>query len=527
MNPLLAALILASLPLDQARLALARIHTYDLEQFDVSATPVEEGLRVSCDLTLQAGGAGPVRLLLSSAVRDLAALRDGEAVEARLGAGEYEALLRAAAGVTPDAPTLLTLPGPAAPGRVTFRLEYLWAPQGEGMAYAQGGTVQTHLSGFWLPAMADEWFRARIRVRSGKAVLATGTDRGMQEGWRLFETEDPVQVLCLMVADLAPDRHPASGIELWSAPASSVDRAALVEEAGEVLRRLTEMFGPAAPSPLRIALEPRERPSPSYCAGSFLVLHPSAGRLDRPRRLALLAHECAHIWWGHRFATTVVGDGGTWLREGLAEWCGVRVAGVILGPETEEALWRAEVFDYMRTIDLRRAEREPAALFALETSLLDATYLDPPRIAYRRGALVHRALEHLAGRGAFLEGLRRLQRDRAFRLSNVGDFTAATGARDAVEFYVASTRLPDFALSDVAVAPGEATGVIRRLDGGWSPPLLPVRIETTEGYEVADVAMAGRQGNLRWRGHGLPVRIEVDPARIYLDPIRSDNVWPR
>jgi hypothetical protein len=41
------------------------------------------------------------------------------------------------------------------------------------------------------------------------------------------------------------------------------------------------------------------------------------------------------------------------------------------------------------------------------------------------------------------------------------------------------------------------------------------------------VVVSGGEGALRWEGEAEPLEIEVDPERIYLDPVRSNGLWKR
>ena len=52
----------------------------------------------------------------------------------------------------------------------------------------------------------------------------------------------------------------------------------------------------------------------------------------------------------------------------------------------------------------------------------------------------------------------------------------------------------------------------------------PERVVATMPVEVA-VGTGG--GELRWRGAVSPLRIEVDPQRLFLDPVRSNSVRAR
>ena len=111
----------------------------------------------------------------------------------------------------------------------------------------------------------------------------------------------------------------------------------------------------------------------------------------------------------------------------------------------------------------------------------------------------------------------------------VEDFARALGgdAPATVAYYAGTTRLPDFELSAVNAEEGSAVATLRCKDPDWPGGAVSCRVTTAEGSEDVAVFVSGGKGTLRWKGAGRPVRIEVDPERIFLDPVRSNNVWAR
>ncbi|MGQ0613015.1 MAG: M1 family aminopeptidase [Planctomycetaceae bacterium] len=531
-------LLFASLDGVAAQALLRWMHGYDILDYRIEAEAQPAGLAVRCRLRLRTEREGPLRFFFSTGAKELRVSREGTAVEARLGAGEQEALVRRLLPAAGLAPTLLTLtPDPplAAGEEATFDLAYLWSPPAGAFAYAGEGGVQTHLSGWWVPMMADELFHAEITVRApaGLATIASGLRVGEVDGVARFRSEHPLQVLALVVGPLVAQRRTAGGrtLEAWLPAGFEQEGEGLLDDLAAVLALLEEWFGPAPGTCLSLVVEPRRSFAPSYCAGSFLLLQRHEWKsLDRPRRLRLLAHECAHIWWGHRVPSSVVGGGGTWIREGLAEWSGIRVAGTLLGEEAQRALFRDAVRAYFERVDLREAAARDGGLVAREPSLVEATYLDPPRVPYFRGALVFRALEGLMGEAPLRAGLRRVAEQRAFLSTGIDEFTRLLGGEQAewaVAYYARSTRLPDFVLEGVEAREGSATGRVRCQDRSWRGGLVPCIVETDRGIARFDVEVREGGGELRWSGEGFPSRLEVDPERVYLDPLRANNVWPR
>ncbi|HEX5137698.1 MAG TPA: hypothetical protein VFY93_12035 [Planctomycetota bacterium] len=521
---LLLLLILDGWPVSAGQWAVDRLHTYDLLSCDVDARPTGRGLEIDCTLRLVVGSPGPLRFLLSGAVVDLVVTQGDKQVPSKLGAFGLEGLLDFAGIPRERIPMILEVepdPPPAAGAEVTLRLRYRWHPPPGGWYRAGPGDVETHLSGFWLPTMADEIFASRVRVHTDVAAFAPGTATRTDDGW-LFES-DAEQIVPLFVADLA--RVNGNGCEVWL-PAAEAFRGgeAITRDLAAVLRAFEARFGPPGPAPFRLVVAP-EANVPSYCGGSFAVVKArpaeSLEPAERERWIAHLAHECAHRWFGYRLKTPVIGRGGTWLREGLAEWGGIEVAGEILGAEARERLWRDRFARYVSGADLRTEDR---VLFANETTLLDATYVDDPRIPYCRGALV---LRLLANGDAFAGGLRRMIEGGPGGIVDAKDVLSRTGGAEIAAYYAGTTRLPDLRLEEVRF---EARAVRARVlcdDPLWPGGRVPVRVETAAGAETADVLLGRGGGELSWKGASSPVRVEVDPERLYLDPIPSNNVAER
>jgi hypothetical protein len=514
---LLLVLLLDSWPVAAGQALVEGLHTYDLEALDVDATPGAEGLVVDCRITVRGIRPGPVRFFFSPAAGTPEVTRDGAQVPCATGLGGLEALLDVLGVDAQAVPHVLTLEAELAAGeRATFRLRYTWRPEGDGWYRALKDDVQTHLSGFWLPAMADELFTARVAVRTDAQAFAPGRASRTESGW-LFETVEPAQIVPLVVG--AFERVEAEGCEVFAPP--GFDGAdGIARDLAAVLRTLEGWLGPAGERPFRLVLAPHGA-GPSYCGGSFAVLHGGAPGRARAAWLAHLAHECAHVWFGHRLKTRVIGDGGTWLREGLAEWAGIEVMGALLSAEARDELWRGRFARYVSRIDLRRAA--DGVLFANEPTLWDSTYVDDAAVPYLRGALVLRLLARQAGEEEFRARLRRLLARERERIVPGEEIAAALGDDKTWRYYARTTRLPDLRLEDFAAGAGSARARIRCDDPAWAGGRVPVRIETAAGAEVVEVLVRGGEGTLDWRGELRPVRVEVDPERLFLDPIRSNS----
>jgi hypothetical protein len=518
MTALVLLLVAGAWQVTYAQALLDRLHTYDILAYRIVAEPGEGGLGVDCELTVRVRRPGPLRFLFSSEVEGLQVTRDGEPVPATLGAGGFETMLRLLRAEVHGVPSLLTLESEVrASEEVTFRLRYRWRPGGEGHFYAGEDAVQTHLSPFWLPTMADELFDATVEVRTNVTALAPGK----RVSGNFFRSTHPLQIVPLVVGRL--DEHRRGRLALYLPPDVDADPRALLDDIERVMAKLEEWFGETAEKTFSVAVEPRRQTAPSYCGGSFVVLDRRFLELPPTPRLALLAHECAHAWWGHRVATTVVGRGGTWMREGLAEWSGNKVAGALISEAEERRLFRATLRAYVAHLDLRRTAS--GLLFANEVTLEDATYLDHPAVAYWRGGLLFRLLERRvpdlrARLRAFADG-------HAHVFASLEELRAAVGQRAVLDYYLETTRLPDLVLHDVRADGNAVSATVRCADALWPGGEVPVRIRTAEGDHLVSVTVRGGEGTLRWEGAAEPVEIELDPERIYLDPVRSNGLWKR
>lgn len=499
---LLLLLVLQSAPVATGQELIERFHTYDIVRMDVRVEPLRVGARINCDLVLVGKRAAPARFLLTRQIADLVVERNGMPSSARLDGVPIEPLVRIMAPETPSLPGLLTLPAVKAGEKVTYSLSYRWKPGG-GMATARSGFVQTHISSFWVPMMADERFDSTIEVLTPHEAIATGTRTKIDGGFR-FQSKTPVQALALIVGPFR--RYSDGGLEVYLPPHSREDPQQILTDTKAALKLFRGWFGARALKSFRVVIDPVERPMPSYCGGNFVVIahaaRPSA--TSRTRWLSHISHECAHAWWGHRVGMPILGDGGNWLREGLAQWAGVEAVRVLESEDASQRLWRAHVRAYLSTADLRR---DGEVLRANEPTLESATYLDPPRVPYWRGALVLRRIEHRVGKKEFRSRLAKLARDRAAGFVGMREFGERMGAEADVAYYAGTNCLPDFVL--------DPDGSIRCLDPTWPDGPVPCRVGKT------DIVVELRAGRGR-----LPAgsnNVVIDPERVLLDPVQENN----
>ena len=495
--------MLQSAPVAAGQELIHRFHTYDLIRMDVRVEPLRSGARVECDLVLVGKRPGPARFLLTRQLADLVVERDGKRIPTDLEGVPLERLVQIMAQGTPPLPGVLTLPAAKVGEKVIYRLSYRWTPRG-GMATARAGFVHTHISSFWLPMMADERFDFSLEVTTPHQAIATGVREKIPGGFR-FRSRIPVQAVALVVGPFR--RHVDGDVEVYLPRASREDPVKLLADTKHALRLFREWFGERESRSFRVVIDPVRRPMPSYCGGNFIVIAHAARPSVQSRAgwVSHLAHECAHAWWGHRVGMPILGDGGNWLREGLAQWAGIEAVRELESEEAAQRLWRAHVAAYLASADLRR---DGQVVRANEPTLASATYLDPPRVPYWRGALVLRRIEHRVGPKNFRTRLAKLARERAAGFVGMREFGVRMGAEADVAYYAGTNCLPDFAL--------DADGTVRCLDPNWPDGPVPCRV----GETPIIVEMKDGRGKLPAGSEDA----EIDPERILLDPVRKNNV---
>ncbi len=510
----MAVLILAislAAPSGPAEAVLARLKTYDIVRVEADVTPTAAGLAVQARLTLRLLRPGPHRLLVSGRFRGLEIWMGRRRIPAQLGLlgsatpEVFENLVRRFAPRGAAVPTLLTLRPNLRQGRTaTFLLRYTWQPDG-GWGCARAGAVDTQMDGLWLPGMLRERFESVLRIHAatkGSGELAVLAPGRLRDG--AFHARDS-QVVPIVVGRFA-HRVRDGRFTVWLPDGIDADPRALLADLKSVHEKLAARFGPACTdddkSPFTLVIDRALRPAPSYCASTFAVVrrHALPGAVGRARWIQHLAHEVSHRWWGHKVATPLLGRGGTWLREGLAEWSGLSIAGEIVGADAERRIGRALFRAYLRQADLRR---RGDAIVANEATLENATYLDRTAVPYWRGALVFRLLDHRDRKG-----FRRALRAWAQRgHGDLGEFSRLLPKtlRPLVNYYVSGASLPDLAL----VRDGRRCRVSCS-DPAWPRSPIPVLADGELVQFMPDQWFEARS-------------VRVDPERIWLDPVVSNN----
>ena len=304
-------------------------------------------------------------------------------------------------------------------------------------------------------------FRIEVRTRADEAVLASG--RLVEQGpapdgdalW-VFEGDDRDRGLGLYVV---ARRRGVDGL-FPAPPAWARDFLA------PILAALGREFGPlpGERSPEVVMLD---FPTPSATAfpGALLVDERLARGDEAPPagRLAVLAHEAAHLWWGNAVEAGAA-DGGATMMEGLAEFGACRAVGEIAGPEAESARWAALRDEYLLASE---------AAAAASATVLRGYEPFGRGLRYARAAWLIRMLRARVGAPAFAAALGRLRS--APRPAGWEELLAAAGAAAGVPLddfrrhWLEAARHPDPVLEVAAATPGSVRVANRSAGAGEIP----------------------------------------------------------
>ena len=163
----LLLLILQSAPVLYGEELVHQYRTYDIQKCDVRVVPQPAHARIRCDLTVKVRFPGPLHFLLSKDIAALKVTSAGRKVAHSFAGQALEGVVKLLAPGVQGVPRILVLrtePRLRAGDTVRFRMEYLWRPGQGGMAYVAPGRIQTHLTSFWIPTMADQRFAGQIEL---------------------------------------------------------------------------------------------------------------------------------------------------------------------------------------------------------------------------------------------------------------------------------------------------------------------------------------------------------------------------
>lgn len=288
----------------------------------------------------------------------------------------------------------------------------------------------------------------------------------------------------------------------------------------QALKVMADLFGPLPAEMPAVIVVDYPRPLAKALPGALFLDRRLVQQNGPPPagRVAVLAHEAAHLWWPNRVRSR--GPGASALHEGLAEYAACRAVGSILGAVAEEARWQALRDEYLAASE---------AMLGAGVSLIH-----PGRggdygraLRYARSAWVVRMLAARVGDKAFREGMGGILAER-WELSWDGMMAAmtATSGADLRSFqatWIAQPGHPDLRISR---PPASRSPVLSNTGGGGGE--LPVVSRCHDGSAPVTVWMVIPPGEARpWPGSLPPFcRLVIDPQARFLVGPRGPDALP-
>lgn len=256
------------------------------------------------------------------------------------------------------------------------------------------------------------------------------------------------------------------------------------------------------------------------------------GAPSAPRQLyEVIAHEVAHEWWG-----MMVGSNETdyaWQDEGLTSWT-ENLSMTEFVPDSDAFDQTMEAYLGIAGTDAERPIMREADLYGPGRQYVIATYTKPAALFRSLAAVIDEETLDVALRVYADRWL--LRHPSPFDLFDTIEDVAG---RDLDWFWhpwFYETAALDQAIAAVDVRPTPAGGervMVLVADQGDAPMPASLVLTTTSGatHEV-DLAVEpwldGRANQLATIELAEPVqRIEIDPARLFPDVDRTNNVWER
>ncbi|GEM_PF-6169010 len=520
-----------------ARAIAYKAHTYDVLSYDLEATidAVAKSMRVQAVVTVEMKeDAATLRFLIHRNAR----------VE-RVGVGDVEWGV-ALSKFVPQLPANLldvTPPAPVLKGQrvaVTFAYEI---PSRGKSPEPHAPTVQedwawVDLASGWYPLMLYETFESRITLDmpEGWDGVATGTLESSEvvAGRRRLVFGGSAQNTLLGFVcgkyrrcDRVVAGRRLATLTVDELPAQVRDLA--FEQTAELFTFYESLYGDPEVKDFTLVEMPPDDPSRPHNARTFAILTKhdwvcAGSETARSVWYGSLSHEVAHCWFGHLVPSDVLGRGGNWLREGLAEYSSYLALERKFGAGSW--IFRRALSTYLGDIAVF-GDREPP--------LREMTYALDRDTSYEKGAWVFRMLRHEAGAEAFDRALTRYVSEKR------GGFATDTAFRALLEKESGQDLKPFFAVweegtgrFDLAIAAAPA----RVADGRWTfraesrgtlrrAARVEVRWRTEAGKEGAcEVEVPEDGGELVLPCDGAPAWVELDARNDYLDVDPWNNTWP-
>ncbi len=521
-----------------ARILANRAHTYDIVSYDLDVTidPEAHLASVIARVVVEAKKESPtLRFLLH---------RNARVSEVRCGEAK---LAFQVSRFVPQLPCYLLDVTPAAPlakgDRTELMFEYAFPSPSKPEVHAptvEDEFAYVDLATGWYPLMLYEVFESRITLHlpEGWEGVATGGLQEMpskQHGPRTLTFEGPQAnaMLGFICGKYKSWTHVEDGRHyhiLAYTDLREATRDVVFKEVAELFRYYTSLYGEPGIDEFTVVEMPPNDPSRPHNVRTYAALTADewvhAGDEDaagKPIWYGALSHEIAHCWFGHLVTSDVLGRGGNWLREGLAEYSSYLALEKRFGAGAW--LFRRAQAGYRRDLE---------AMGAQEPSLRDVSYVYDHDTSYEKGAWVFRMLRHEVGEEAFSKTVRAYVAEKRGAFALDTDFRAIAereSGRDLGAFFAAweeGTGRMDLAVAAAPVAAEKGWKVHVDQVGtlAW-PARVTVRWRLSDGAKgecEADVPAAG--GDVLLPCAASPAMVEVDARNDYMDIDTTNNTWP-
>ncbi len=301
------------------------------------------------------------------------------------------------------------------------------------------------------------------------------------------------------------------------------------ETAARILEYFSRKFGPLPEGHLAVVEIP-DGTVGGYSAPGMVALASRA--LTTSVNSRLLAHEISHQWW--RILVSPASPDDAFLDEGLATYA----AAMYVEEESGEAAFE----DVMRDIQVGALTHEDVAPIAQAGRLQEYTP-EYQSIVFQKGAMVFHMLRWVVGDALFLDTLRTVAHDFAWKSISTAQFEQVaekTSKQELTYFFaqwVSSTGVPQFKRSWAVYRVGKDFQVIGKVQQDLDIFRMPVEIRVyAEGRKPVNdrVDMVGTTADFTVTTPTRPERVVVDPAsrilkyddstRIAVELARADQL---
>ena len=286
--------------------------------------------------------------------------------------------------------------------------------------YSQGQAIQNRS---WIPTQDSPGIRqtwsARITVPTELTAVMSGTRLTTKgepagKGWHRFrfrmDNPVPPYLIALAVGDLAfQSLGPRTGV--YAEPATLKRVAPELDDTERMVRVAEQLYGPYRWGRYDMLVLPPSFPYGGMENPTLTFLTPTIFTGDKANT-DVVAHELAHSWSGNLVTNATWPDG--WLNEGFTTYFENRIDEIVYGEE------RAAVLADLSWDDLQRdLKANPTA-----TRLRGAEGEESGELAYNKGAIFLRTIEHAVGRKRWDAYLRSYFDRHAFQPQTTAGFLA-------------------------------------------------------------------------------------------------------